>query len=154
MTEAVQENEAAVGKLSIYAEGEVLTGYDLKKGFAYTCKPLAGNVFVVRAAEDIFSGEGKGGQTLLFAKGSVVTTLTTDENGKAWTEKIKAASWEWYGLPLGTYTLEQIKAAKGYALSGENQAARTFEIRYAGQEVPIRYQSELSNFNKIKAQKK
>ena len=142
-TEAVQENEAAVGKLSIYAEGEVLTGYDLKKGFAYTCKPLAGNVFVVRAAEDIFSGEGKGGQTLLFAKGSVVTTLTTDENGKAWTEKIKAAGWEWYGLPLGTYTLEQIKAAKGYALSGENQAARTFEIRYAGQEVPIRYQSEL-----------
>ena len=133
VTEAVQENEAAVGKLSIYAEGEVLTGYDLKKGFAYTCKPLAGNVFVVRAAEDIFSGEGKGGQTLLFAKGSVVTTLTTDENGKAWTEKIKAASWEWYGLPLGTYTLEQIKAAKGYALSGENQAARTFEIRYAGQ---------------------
>ena len=56
VTEAVQENEAAVGKLSIYAEGEVLTGYDLKKGFAYTCKPLAGNVFVVRAAEDIVFG--------------------------------------------------------------------------------------------------
>lgn len=152
VTEAVQENEAAVGKLSIYAEGEVLTGYDLKKGFAYTCKPLAGNVFVVRAAEDIFSGEGKGGQTLLFAKGSVVTTLTTDENGKAWTEKIKAAGWEWYGLPLGTYTLEQIKAAKGYALSGENQAARTFEIRYAGQEVPIRYQSELYEIPRQRAQ--
>ena len=93
VTEAVQENEAAVGKLSIYAEGEVLTGYDLNKGFAYNCKPLAGNVFVVRAAEDIFSGEGKGGQTLLFAKGSVVTTLTTDENGKACTENIIAASW-------------------------------------------------------------
>ena len=152
VTEAVQENEAAVGKLSIYAEGEVLTGYDLKKGFAYTCKPLAGNVFVVRAAEDIFSGEGKGGQTLLFAKGSVVTTLTTDENGKAWTEKIKAAGLEWYGLPLGTYTLEQIKAAKGYALSGENQAARTFEIRYAGQEVPIRYQSELYEIPRQRAQ--
>lgn len=152
VTEAVQENEAAVGKLSIYAEGEVVTGYDLKKGFAYTCKPLAGNVFVVRAAEDIFSGEGKGGQTLLFAKGSVVTTLTTDENGKAWTEKIKAAGWEWYGLPLGTYTLEQIKAAKGYALSGENQAARTFEIRYAGQEVPIRYQSELYEIPRQRAQ--
>ena len=152
VTEAVQENEAAVGKLSIYAEGEVLTGYDLKKGFAYTCKPLAGNVFVVRAAEDIFSSEGKGGQTLLFAKGSVVTTLTTDENGKAWTEKIKAAGWEWYGLPLGTYTLEQIKAAKGYALSGENQAARTFEIRYAGQEVPIRYQSELYEIPRQRAQ--
>ena len=152
VTEAVQENEAAVGKLSIYAEGEVLTGYDLKKGFAYTCKPLAGNVFVVRAAEDIFSGEGKGGQTLLFAKGSVVTTLTTDENGKAWTEKIKAAGWEWYGLPLGTYTLEQIKAAKGYALSRENQVARTFEIRYAGQEVPIRYQSEVYEIPRQRAQ--
>ena len=36
-----------------------------------------------------FSGEGKGGQDLLFAKGSVVTTLTTDENGKAWSEKNK-----------------------------------------------------------------
>ena len=152
VTEAVQENETAVGKLSIYAEGEVLTGYDPKKGFAYTCKPLAGNVFTVRAAEDIFSGEGKSGQTLLFAKGSVVTTLTTDEQGKAWTEKIKAAGWEWYGLPLGTYTLEQIKAAKGYALSGKNQAARTFEIRYAGQEVPIRYQSELYEIPRQRAQ--
>lgn len=152
VTEAVQENEAAVGKLSIYAEGEVLTGYDPKKGFAYTCKPLAGNVFTVRAAEDIFSGEGKSGQTLLFAKGSVVTTLTTDEQGKAWTEKIKAAGWEWYGLPLGTYTLEQTKAAKGYALFGKNQAARTFEIRYAGQEVPIRYQSELYEIPRQRAQ--
>ena len=81
-----------------------------------------------------------------------MTTLTTDENGKAWTEKIKAAGWEWYGLPLGTYTLEQIKAAKGYALSGENQAARTFEIRYAGQEVPIRYQSELYEIPRQRAQ--
>ena len=101
---------------------------------------------------DRLAGEGKGGQTLLFAKGSVVTTLTTDENGKAWTEKIKAAGWEWYGLPLGTYTLEQIKAAKGYTLSGENQVARTFEIRYAGQEVPIRYQSELYEIPRQRAQ--
>ena len=81
-----------------------------------------------------------------------MTTLTTDKNGKAWTEKIKAAGWEWYGLPLGTYTLEQIKAAKGYTLSGENQAARTFEIRYAGQEVPIRYQSELYEIPRQRAQ--
>ena len=31
VTEAVQENEAAVGKLSSYAAGAVLTGYHLKK---------------------------------------------------------------------------------------------------------------------------
>ena len=83
--------------------------------------------------------------TLPFAKSKVCPPFPSPE-------KIKAAGWEWYGLPLGTYTLEQIKAAKGYALSGENQAARTFEIRYAGQEVPIRYQSELYEIPRQRAQ--
>ena len=142
VTEVFQENEPAVGKISVYAEGEGLQSYHPEKGFSYACVPLAGNIFTVRAARDIYSGEGTDRQTLLFAKGSVVTELKTDKNGKACSESVMAAGWKWYGLPLGSYTIEQTKVAEGYALTEENRKPRAFEITYAGQEVPILYESE------------
>lgn len=143
VTEVCQENEPAVGKLSIYAEGEVLKDWNMQKGFTYEYHPIEGNIFTIRAAENIFSNEGDGNQTLLFAKGSVVTELITDKDGKAWTEQIEAAGFSWYGLPLGIYTVEQTKAAEGYVVTEENHKPRTFEISYAGQEIPIVYQNAL-----------
>lgn len=138
ITEVSQENEPAVGKLSIYAEGEMVCSWKAKEGFGYKYRPLAGNTFRICAAENIYSGEGS--DTLLFAKGSIVTELTTDESGKAWTEELSVAGYEWKGLPLGLYTVEQIAAGEGFALSEENKKPRTFEIGYAGEEVPIVYQ--------------
>ena len=143
VTEVYQENEPTVGKLSVYAEGETISGWEKENGFTYEYRPVEGNTFLVRAAENIFSGEGTEKETLLFAKGSVVTELITDADGKAWTDQIEAAGYNWKGLPLGLYTIEQTKAAEGYVLSEENQKPRSFEIAWAGEEVPIVYQDAL-----------
>lgn len=140
VTEVFQENEPAVGKLSIYAEGEYLSGWNQKKGFSYRFLPAEGSTFLVRAAENIYSGEGGPGETLLFAKGSVVARLVTDEEGKAWTEKIETSGFTWNGLPLGVYTVEQEAAAEGFVLTEKNRQPKSFEISYAGEEVPILYQ--------------
>ena len=107
VTEAIQENEPAVGKISVYTEGERVRAYQKEKGFTYECVPLEGNIFTVRAAEDIYSAEGAENRTLLFAKGSVVTELKTDQQGKACSETIKAAGWEWYGLPVAIIRLNR-----------------------------------------------
>lgn len=136
VTEAVQENEAAVGKLSIYAEGEVLTGYDLKKGFAYTCKPLAGNVFVVRAAEDIFSSEGKGGEVLL-EKGTLLETQKSDKEGN-----LLFVS----DLPLGKYEVCEIAAPDGYIRTAQTEEidASWKEEGMAVQKVQVIFENQIT----------
>lgn len=151
VTEVCQANDPVVGKLSIYAEGQVLKGFDAKKGFEYEYRGAPGNEFTVRAAENIYSGEGGENQTLLFAKGSQVVRLVTDSEGKAWTGQMEAAGFSWHGLPLGIYTVEQTKAGEGFVLTEENRNPRTFEISYAGQEIPIVYQNAVYDIPKQKA---
>ncbi len=180
---ARQQNDPAVGKISIYAEGErlasaaqegstILTrlgdalnrffgyvqgliGLDVpdEEGlteaelseykdyvFAYEMQPIAGAQFEIRAAEDIYSPEGGANAELLYSAGDLAATLTTDEEGKTWTGQ---EDWEGTdtakGLPLGKYTVTQVKAGEGFALSEENAAPRKIEIAYAGQEVPVIY---------------
>ncbi len=180
---AVQKNTPAIGKISIYAEGEKLVSakqdgstildrlgeavnhfFGYVKGligldtpdedgltekelseykdysFSYELKPIEGAQFEIKAAEDIYSPEGGANATRLYAKGDLVVTLTTDENGQTWTgqedwEGTKIAK----GLPLGKYTVTQTKAGDGFALSTENAKPREVEISYAGQEVPVIY---------------
>lgn len=62
---------------------------------------LAGAVFEIRAAEDIYLAD----DTFAYGKGSLVETLTTDGSG------VKASS----QLPLGKYTVSEIEAPAGYA---------------------------------------
>lgn len=180
---ARQQNDPAIGKISIYAEGErlvsaaqegstILTrlgdalsrffgyvqgliGLDVpdEEGlteaelseykdyvFAYEMQPIAGAQFEIRAAEDIYSPEGGANAELLYSAGDLAATLTTDAEGKTWTGQ---EDWEGTdtakGLPLGKYTVTQVKAGKGFALSEENAAPREIEIAYAGQEVPVIY---------------
>lgn len=183
MITAVQKNTPAIGKISIYAEGEKLVSakqdgstildrlgeavnhfFGYVKGligldtpdedgltekelseykdysFSYELKPIEGAQFEIRAAEDIYSPEGGVNATRLYAKGDLVVTLTTDENGQTWTgqedwEGTKIAK----GLPLGKYTITQTKAGTGFALSKDNAEPREIEISYAGQEVPVIY---------------
>lgn len=179
-----QKNDPAVGKISIYKEGEFLEtaepegttiadrladkmssflGYvkglfgiktenaevteaeveDFKNyTFTYKKHPIAGAEFEIRAAEDIYSQEGGANATLLFAEGDLVCTLTTDENGQAWTGN---TDWEGTttakGLPLGKYTVTEVKAGNGFALTEENAKPRTVEITYAGETVPVLYET-------------
>lgn len=145
ITTVKQDNEPAIGKISIYVEGETLT--DAKKDkatgdytFVYEPKPIAGARFEIRAAEDIYSPEGGANAVKIFEKGALVASLVSDENGQTWTGQ---EDWEGTdiakGLPLGTYTVMQTVAGKGFYLSEENAAARTVTISYAGQEVPVIY---------------
>ncbi len=74
VTEVRQQNEPAVGKISIYVEGEKLTGAKKQVGtedyrFVYEEKPVEGAQFEIRAAEDIYSPEGVENRTLIFRSG-------------------------------------------------------------------------------------
>ena len=147
VTTVKQDNEPAVGKISIYTEGEKLV--DAKKGndsenyeFEYQLRPIEGAEFEVRAGEDIYSQEGGVNAVRLFEKGELVVTLVTDENGQTWTGQ---EDWEntdvAKGLPLGKYTVTQVTAGEGFYLSEENKEPLEVEISYAGQEVPVIYKS-------------
>lgn len=83
-------------------------------------KGLIGAVYEIAAAEDIITPDG----TLRYAKGTVVDTVTTDENGKA----------ESKPLYLGRYTVRETKAPYGMVLNG---VAKTVELTYAGETVEI-----------------
>ena len=77
---------------------------------------------------------------IIFEKGELAVTLTSDEKGQTWTGQ---EDWEGTevakGLPLGTYTVTQIETGDGFCLSEENAVPREIKISYAGQEVPVIY---------------
>lgn len=86
----------------------------------YEVKGLAGAVYEITAAEDIITPDG----TLRYAKGEVVDTVTTDENGLAKSKE----------LYLGRYTVVEITAPEGMVI---NKEAHEVELTYAGQEVAV-----------------
>lgn len=78
-----------------------------------TDKPIPeGAEFTVTAAEDITTPDG----TIRTEKGTVVATLTTDDKGKAETDK----------LYLGKYVIKETKAPEGYLLN-----PKEFEVTLA-----------------------
>lgn len=83
-------------------------------------KNLAGATYEITAAEDIITPDG----TLRYAKGAVVDTVITDENGVA----------ESKALYLGKYTVRETKAPYGMVLNG---TPKTVELTYAGETVEV-----------------
>ena len=85
----------------------------ITKTDAETNKPIpSGAEFTVTAAEDITTPDG----TVRAEKGTVVATLTTDDKGKAETDK----------LYLGKYVIKETKAPEGYLLN-----PKEFEVTLA-----------------------
>ncbi len=124
--DVVYENHSVKGELNIIKKGEVLSGY--KKEFIYETECLAGAEFGVYAEEDIYTADfqkdGDGKRILEYASGTLVETLVTDEDGKAFLGN----------LPLGTYKVIETKAPEGYV---RNEAAQIITFDYADQDTPV-----------------
>ena len=108
------------GALTIYKEGEVLTGAAVTENgvtFTYEKRKLKGAVYSVYAGADIKAADG----TLIYKKGALVKdNLVTGDDGSVTLKD----------LYLGTYTVTETKAPDNYVCKGES---KTIELVYAGQ---------------------
>lgn len=112
------------GALTIYKEGEVLTGAAVTEDgvtFAYEKRKLKGAVYSVYAGADIKAADG----TLIYKKGALVKdNLVTGDDGSVTLKD----------LYLGTYTVTETKAPDNYVCKGES---KNVELVYAGQTVEV-----------------
>ena len=124
--EAVYENHPVKGELTIVKKGDVLDGF--KDDFTYQTENLEGAEFSIYAAEDIYTADfqkdDNGNRILEYAAGTLVKTVTTDEDGKAVLKN----------LPLGSYKIVETSAPTGFVLNSE---AQTVTFTYKDQETPV-----------------
>lgn len=121
--EVIKENTAQKGIIKISKTGEVFSSVTESGGIyqpVYSVQGLAGAVYEITAAEDIYTLDG----TLRYVAGEVVDTVTTDDTGLA----------ESKPLYLGKYEIREITAPYGMVL---NEEIHTAELVYAGQEIEI-----------------
>lgn len=109
-----------LGNLTIYKEGEVLTGADSNENgtaFRYESRRQKGAVFNVYAAKDITTPYG----SVVYKAGELVAeNLVTGDNGSVTLKN----------LHLGTYRVKEIQAPKNFYNKGET---KDVAITYAGQ---------------------
>lgn len=126
-------NMAQKGTIEVSKSGEVFFGVNVTGGVdengnelpiiyqpVYEVRGLSGATYSIRAAEDVITPDG----TVRYAKGEIVDTIKTGEDGIAVSKE----------LYLGKYEVEEIEAPYGMVLSGEIHAV---ELTYAGQNVEV-----------------
>ena len=124
--EVSYEDQPVKGNLVVYKKGEMLSGFE--NDFIYEEQYLSGAEFEVRAAEDICTPDHQkdadGNRIVLYAKDTLVATITTGESGKAVAKD----------LPLGRYYVVETKAPEGFVLNPEPV---TVALTYQDQETPV-----------------
>ena len=119
------KNEPVKGKIKLYKEGEVLTGYDEKeKNFIYERVGLANAVYDILAEKDIL--DPCNDKTVLYHAGEVVDTITTNEDGQAESKL----------LPLGDYEVKEKESPSGFVLNNE---VKKVSLTYEDEETEIVY---------------
>ena len=117
-------DEEQLGQLTVYKEGEVLTGADVTENvttFRYEKRRQKGAVYNVYAGADITTAYG----TKVYSKGDLVKeNLITDSNGSVILKN----------LHLGTYVVKEVQAPSGFYNAGEE---KTVKLAYAGQNVEV-----------------
>ena len=115
-------DEEQLGQLTVYKEGEVLTGADVTENvttFRYEKRRQKGAVYNVYAGADITTAYG----TKVYSKGDLVKeNLITDSNGSVILKN----------LHLGTYVVKEVQAPSGFYNAGEE---KTVKLAYAGQNI-------------------
>ena len=113
-----------LGAITIYKEGEVLTGWN-GSNFTYEKKKLPGAVFKVTAGADIYKADG----TKVYNKGDLIAeNLVSGSDGKVLLSD----------LHLGTYIVTETKSIDGYTI---NTTPQTVKIEYKDQTVEVQYES-------------
>ena len=113
-----------LGAITIYKEGEVLSGWD-GTNFTYEMKKLPGATFMVTAGADIYKADG----TKVYNKGDVIAeNLVTGTDGQVVLTD----------LHLGTYVVTETKSIDGYTI---NTTPQTVKIEYKDQTVNVQYEA-------------
>ena len=123
-TSVTVPDKEQLGQLTVYKEGQVLTGADVTEegvSFQYENRRQEGAVYNVYAGADIVTAYG----AKVYSKGDLVkANLTTDSNGAVVLKN----------LHLGTYEIREVQAPENYFNAGEK---KTVTLSYAGQNVEV-----------------
>lgn len=123
------------GALTIYKEGEVLTGWN-GSNFTYELRKLQGATFKVTAGADIYKADG----TKVYSKGDLIAeNLVTGSDGQVVLTD----------LHLGTYVVTETKSIDGYTI---NTTPVTVKIEYKDQNVEVQYESATIQNTRQKAE--
>ena len=113
-----------LGAITIYKEGEVLSGWN-GTNFTYEMRKLPGATFMVTAGADIYKADG----TKVYNKGDVIAeNLVTGTDGQVVLTD----------LHLGTYVVTETKSIDGYTI---NTTPQTVKIEYKDQTVNVQYEA-------------
>lgn len=123
-TSVTVPDEEQFGELTVYKEGEVLTGADVNENgvtFRYEARRQKGAVYDVFAGADIYTAYG----AQVYKKGELVKEhLTTDDSGAVTIKK----------LHLGTYVVKEVQAPENFYNAKEE---KTVTLSYGGQNVEV-----------------
>lgn len=138
-TTATVPDEEQLAELTIYKEGQVLTGADVNENgttFHYENRRQKNAVYNVYAGADIVTAYG----TKVYSKGDLVKeNLTTGENGSVTLKN----------LHLGVYVVKEATAPENFYNGGEE---KTVTLTYAGQNKEVVFADVTFNNERQKAE--